>query len=94
MTLGLPAGCIPALAAGRPELGGRAYIRVNGLRQIEDLVREIEQFPVLLILLLHRLPLLVGDDLPLGVGRFWLIRTNVDKKIASRDTIIVNSPNG
>jgi hypothetical protein len=28
----------------------------------------IEQFPVLLILLLHHLPLLVGDDLPLGVG--------------------------
>ena len=27
-------------------------------------------------------------------ARFWLIITNVDRKIASSETIIVNSPNG
>jgi hypothetical protein len=36
----------------------------------------------------------VGQHLPLLVRRFWLIITNVDRKIASSDTIIVSSPKG
>jgi hypothetical protein len=48
----------------------------------------------LLLLVLDRLPLLVGQRLPFFVGAVWLITTNLDKKIASSDTIIVSSPNG
>src|SRR6476661_2868854 len=36
---------------------------VDGLRQVEDLVREMEQLVVLLVLVLHRLPLLVRQHL-------------------------------
>jgi len=68
VTSGLRVGCISAPAASRAKFCGRASIRVYSLRQIEDLVREIKQFPVLLILFLHHLPMLVGNDLPLGVG--------------------------
>src|SRR4029077_19193806 len=38
------------------------------LREREDLIRELDQLDVLLVLLLHERPLLVGDDLALGVG--------------------------
>jgi hypothetical protein len=37
---------------------------------------------------------LVGDDLALGVGPVWLIITKVERKIASRETIIVSNPYG
>jgi hypothetical protein len=40
---------------------------VDGTRQLEDLVREREQLLVLLILLLHGLPLLIGEHLTLRV---------------------------
>ena len=56
--------------------------------------RELEQLLVLLVLLLDGLPLLVGDDLALASARFWLIITNVDRKIASSETIIVRRPYG
>jgi hypothetical protein len=45
-------------------------------------------------LLLHGQPLLVGDDLSLASARFWLMRTKVERKIASSETIIVRRPNG
>jgi hypothetical protein len=62
--------------------------------ELQDLVGDLEQVLVLLLLLLDRLPLLVGQRLPFSSARFWLIITNVDKKIASSDTIMVSSPNG
>src|SRR4051794_9442281 len=40
---------------------------VDRLGQLEDLIRELDQFPVLRILFLDGHPLLVGDDLPLGI---------------------------
>jgi hypothetical protein len=43
---------------------------------------------------LDHLPLVVGQDLVLLVARFWLIITNVDRKMASSDTIMVSSPKG
>ena len=44
---------------------------------------------------LHELPLVVGQDLVrFSSARFWLIITNVDRKIASSDTIIVSRPYG
>jgi hypothetical protein len=41
---------------------------VDRLGEVEDLLGELEELPVLLILLLHGLPLLVGDDLAPCVG--------------------------
>src|SRR6478672_7125982 len=67
---------------------------VDGRGQVEDLVREVEQLPVLRVLLLHGHPLLAGDHLRFASARFWLIITKVERKIASSDTIIVSSPNG
>ena len=75
-------------------LAVRAGDRVNCACQFENLVGQLDQLPVLLVLFLHHLVLLVGGGLSLEVGPFWLIITNVDRKIASSDTIIVNSPNG
>jgi hypothetical protein len=49
-------------------LGGRGRVRVDRLGEVEDLLGELEELPVLLILLLHGLPLLVGDDLAPCVG--------------------------
>jgi hypothetical protein len=40
---------------------------VHHLGELEGLSGEIEELPVLVILLLHGPPLLVGDDLALGV---------------------------
>ena len=68
---------------------------VDRLRHLEDLVRDREQILVLLLLGLHDLT--TGDPPAPGASasaRFWLIITNVDRKIASSDTIIVSSPNG
>src|SRR6266480_7052580 len=42
--------------------------RVDLLRQVEDLVRDVDQLFVLAVLFFDRLPLLVGDHLTLGVG--------------------------
>src|SRR5947208_14454650 len=42
--------------------------RTNLLRQRQNLPGEVEQLDVLLVLLLHREPLMVGDHLALGVG--------------------------
>jgi hypothetical protein len=41
---------------------------VHRLRQLEDLVREVEQLDVLLVLFLDRPPLQVGDHLALCIG--------------------------
>ena len=38
------------------------------LRQRQDLPREVEQFDVLLLFLLNRCPLLIGNHLVTGVG--------------------------
>jgi hypothetical protein len=65
---------------------------VDGLRRIEDLTREIEQRLVLPVLLLDGLPLLISERLTLRVRLFWLISTNVERKIASSETIIVSRP--
>ena len=46
-------------------------------------MRESEQILVLPILFLDGLPLMVRDELTLRVGLFWLIITNVERKIAS-----------
>ncbi len=43
-------------------------VRVHGARELEDLVGDVEQLAILIVLLLNRLPLRVGDDLPFGVG--------------------------
>ena len=50
--------------------GARAWVGVgvDRLRQLEDLVGEVEQFLVLRVLLLDGLPLLVGQHLTLSVG--------------------------
>src|SRR5438876_5493181 len=40
---------------------------MDRLRQLEYLVRKVEQLLVLFVLFLHGLPLLVGDHLTLGV---------------------------
>ena len=47
---------------------GRRGRLVHGARELEDLVGELEQLAVLPVLLLHGLPLLVGEHLPPGVG--------------------------
>ena len=65
-----------------------------GLRQVENLLGEIEQLHVLPVLLFHRLPLLVGDDLPFRVGTVLADITKVERKIASSETIIVRRPYG
>jgi hypothetical protein len=52
-----------ATPSERAPVGG-----VYGFRQVENLLGEVEQLHVLSVLLLHRLPLLVGDDLPFRVG--------------------------
>ena len=57
-------------------------------------MRESEQILVLPILFLDGLPLMVRDELTLRVGLFWLIITNVERKIASSETIIVSRPYG
>ena len=50
---------------------------------------------VLPVFVLHRLPFLVWRGATrFASARFWLIITNVDRKIASSETIIVSSPNG
>jgi hypothetical protein len=67
---------------------------VDGLGELQDLVGQVEQLLVLPILLLDRLPLLVGQHLPLLVRPVLADITNVDRKIASSDTIIVSSPKG
>ena len=67
---------------------------VHGLRQLEDLVRDPEQLPVLRALVLDGTPLLVRKHLALRVGAVWLIITNVQRKIASSETIIVGRPYG
>ena len=36
---------------------------VHGRRQLEDLLGQLQELAVLLVLLLHQLPLMVGDDL-------------------------------
>jgi hypothetical protein len=41
---------------------------VHRFRQLEDLVREVEQLHVLFVLFLDRLPLQVGHHLTLRVG--------------------------
>jgi len=46
--------------------GHRSGERVHLAREHEDLMGELEQLAVLVVLLLHRLPLLVGDRLLLG----------------------------
>jgi hypothetical protein len=56
---------VPTRAAGHP--GGRLCVFVHRLGELEDMSGEIEELPVLVILLLHGPPLLVGDDLALGV---------------------------
>ena len=56
--------------------------------------REIEELQVLPVFVLDHGPLLIGDDLALRVGTVLAVITNVDRKIASSDTIIVNSPYG
>src|SRR5439155_7234403 len=44
-----------------------AGVGVDLRRQIQDLLREVEQLLVLVVLVLHGLPLLVREDLTLGV---------------------------
>ena len=75
-------------AAGRP---GTVH-GVDGLGELQDLVGELQQLLVLLVFFLDGLPLVVGQDLAFSSARFWLIITKVDRKIASSDTIMVNSP--
>jgi hypothetical protein len=56
--------------------------------------RESEQILILPVVFPDDLPLMVRDELTLRVGLFWLIITNVDRKIASSKTIIVSGPYG
>src|SRR5271165_422557 len=62
----------PRLLGQRADFLGQPQDLVGEVEQLLILVillvREPEQLLVLAILLLHRLPLLVGDDLPLGIG--------------------------
>ena len=68
---------------------------MDGRREVEDLVRQLEQLLVLLLLQLNELILLVPARTLAGPSaRFWLIITNVERKIASSDTIIVSNPYG
>src|SRR6478672_5839648 len=67
---------------------------VDRLRQLENLSRDHQQVFILLFLSLNCLPLLIGEQLALMSARFWLIITNVDRNIASNDTIIVSKPYG
>ncbi len=64
------------------------------VREFEDLLREVEQLLVLLLFELNRLPLLPRQHLAFLVRRFWLIITNVDRKIASSETIRVRVGHG
>jgi hypothetical protein len=55
-----------------------------------------KQLVVRLLVLLHCLPLVVGQCLALLAppARFWLMITKVDRNMASSDTIMVSSQNG
>jgi hypothetical protein len=66
----------------------------NLLREGEDLLGGLDQPRVLRFCELYRLPVRVADDLPLGIRPVLLMRMNVERKIASSETIIVRSPNG
>ena len=52
------------------------------------------QLLVLLLLLLDGLPLVVGQHLALLVRQVLADHHEVDRNMASRDTIMVSSPNG
>jgi hypothetical protein len=67
---------------------------VDRLRPLEDLVRQVDQLAILLVLLTDRPPLQVATTCRFASARLWLIITNVERKIASSETIIVSRPNG
>ena len=87
-----PVDSVVGLRCGAVRASGG--IGVHGLRQLKNLIGEIEQLHVLPVLLFHRLPLLVATTCRFASARFWLIITKVERKIASSETIIVRRPYG
>jgi hypothetical protein len=67
---------------------------VDGLGELQDLVGQVEQLPVLPILSWAVRHSWSASTCHFSSARFWLIITNVDRKIASSDTIMVSSPKG
>ena len=68
---------------------------VDLLREVVDPLGQREQVLVLLVLLLDRPPTGASESTSrFASARFCEIITNVERKIASSETIIVSSPNG
>jgi hypothetical protein len=72
---------------------------VDGLGEFQDLVGDVQQLLVLMLLvlmplLLDCLLLVVGQHLALLVSQVLADHHEVDRNMASSDTIMVSSPNG
>jgi hypothetical protein len=95
------AGSVIATSFGLPPLGavpaGRrpgGAERVDGLGELQDLGGQGQQLLVLLLFFLDVCHWWSARTWRFSSARFWLIITKVDRKMASSDTIMVNSPNG
>jgi hypothetical protein len=67
---------------------------VDGLGEFQDLVGDVQQLLVLMLLLLDCLLLVVGQHMALLVSQVLVDHHDVDRNMASSDTIMVSSPNG
>jgi hypothetical protein len=67
---------------------------VDRIRELEDLLRQVQQLLVLRLLELDLFATPVTPTPDLLVGRFWVIITNVERKIASSETIRVRVGQG
>src|SRR4051794_7284296 len=65
-----------------------------GPGQVEDLLRDVEQLRFCLSSSCTVIHCWLAITCRFASARFWLIITNVERKIASSDTIIVSSPYG
>ena len=73
-------------------VGDRAVFMAWMAFELQDLVGQLQQLLVLLLFLLDRLPPMVGQDLAFLVGSVLADHDKGRQKIASSDTIMVNSP--
>lgn len=89
-------GASPARAPS-PRRGREFALRTVSFAELVDerqhLAGDGEELIEVNVAGLQRIPVIVGDDLP-ALARFWLMRMNADRKIASSETTIVSSPNG
>ena len=87
-----PVDSVVGLRCGAVRASGG--IVVYGLRQVENLLGEIEQLHVLPVLLFTVCHCWSATTCRFASARFWLIITKVERKIASSETIIVRRPYG